>query len=99
MDKELSAICKDRNINYTRYADDLSFSSEDNIELDPLEEIITKYGFTLNTEKTRTYKRGRSQYVTGLTVADKTKPRIPRRIKKIYVPQSIIFEFTDCHLI
>ena len=82
MDKELSAICKDRNINYTRYADDLSFSSEDNIELDPLEEIITKYGFTLNTEKTRTYKRGRSQYVTGLTVADKTKPRIPRRIKK-----------------
>ena len=47
MDKELSAICKDRNINYTRYADDLSFSSEDNIELDPLEEIITKYGFTL----------------------------------------------------
>lgn len=51
MDKELSAICKDRNINYTRYADDLSFSSEDNIELDPLEEIITKYGFTLNTEK------------------------------------------------
>lgn len=82
MDKELSAICKDRNINYTRYADDLSFSSEDNIELDTLEKIITKYGFTLNTEKTRTYKRGRSQYVTGLTVADKTMPRIPRRVKK-----------------
>lgn len=82
MDKELSAICKDRNINYTRYADDLSFSSMDNIESDTLEKIITKYGFTLNTEKTRIYKRGRSQYVTGLTVADKTMPRIPRRIKK-----------------
>lgn len=82
MDAEIASLCKSRNVDYTRYADDLSFSGDQIDFLDKIIEIIHKYGFSINDNKTRIYKRGRSQYVTGLTVADKTIPRVPRKIKK-----------------
>ncbi len=81
VDLEIAAI--DKNIEYTRYADDLYFSSNKifNIE-DKLIEILLKYGFNLNSSKTKYMFRGGKQYVTGLTVFDETQPRIPKYIKK-----------------
>lgn len=82
MDTELLVLCKKHGISYSRYADDLSFSG-DKMEIEPeIREIIQRNGFIINEEKRRLYKAGRSQYVTGLSVADKSMPRIPRRIKK-----------------
>lgn len=82
MDDDIISLCMKNNISYSRYADDLSFSG-DKIEIfEEITEIIQKYGFSINEAKTRIYKRGQSQYVTGLTVADKTIPRVPRKIKK-----------------
>lgn len=82
LDNEILSLCQRHNVSYTRYADDLSFSGEKLDFFEEIVQIISKYGFSINEDKTRLYKRGRSQYVTGLTVADKTMPRIPRKIKK-----------------
>jgi len=82
MDKDFLALCKN-DIIYTRYADDLYFSS--NIELPKLEDletIIIKHGFQLNPTKTKYMPRGSKQYVTGLSVFDQNCPRIPKRIKR-----------------
>lgn len=68
---------------YTRYADDLYFSS--NIALPTLvniETIILKNGFNLNPLKTKYMPRGVKQYVTGLTVFDHLIPRVSKKIKK-----------------
>jgi hypothetical protein len=83
--KELDQLLDDlgENIDYTRYADDLFFSS--NVELDIQEEvesILLRFGFTLNEQKYKLMKRGQNQYVTGLTVFDKSYPRISKRKKK-----------------
>lgn len=81
IDLEIAAI--DKKVEYTRYADDLYFSSNENFNVeDQLTEILLKHGFTLNSSKTRYMFRGGKQYVTGLTVFDEKQPRIPKHIKK-----------------
>lgn len=82
MDDDIISLCMRNNISYSRYADDLSFSGDTIEIIEEITEIIQRYGFSINEAKTRIYKRGQSQYVTGLTVADKTIPRVPRKIKK-----------------
>lgn len=73
----------DKTTNYTRYADDLYFSSDfDNIDFEKIKEIILKSGFTLNDSKTKLMKRGQKQFVTGLSVFDNDSPRIPKKIKR-----------------
>ncbi|WP_115283915.1 reverse transcriptase family protein [Myroides odoratimimus] len=73
----------DSTINYTRYADDLYFSSnlsKPNLEL--IVDSVIKFGFKINYAKTKVMKRGQKQYVTGLTVFDGLFPRIPKKIKR-----------------
>lgn len=73
----------DDNLEYSRYADDLTFSSESEIICLPeITKIIKDYGFEINNKKTKIMKRGQNQYVTGLTVFDRQYPRIAKRIKK-----------------
>lgn len=82
LDEELINLCGDK-ITYTRYADDLYFSTDTDLpDVDVIRSIILKYGFRLNDDKTVEMKRGRNQYVTGLTVFDDSTPRIPKRIKR-----------------
>ncbi|MCF8219238.1 MAG: reverse transcriptase family protein [Bacteroidales bacterium] len=83
MDTELKSLCKKYNAVYTRYADDISISS--NSDLPPLKEIeniVNKSKFKLNTKKTKTFKRGQNQFVTGLSICDNLYPRIPKKIKR-----------------
>jgi len=71
------------NIQYTRYADDLYFSSDEEINiLQEVEDQLLKFGFKINKSKTKLMKRGQKQYVTGLTVFDFLKPRISKHKKK-----------------
>jgi len=71
------------NISYTRYADDLYFSSNDPLPpVQDFEAIVNDNGFKLNENKTKLMLRGNKQYVTGLTVFDKNLPRIPRKLKR-----------------
>jgi len=83
LDILLEEYCGSKNIIYTRYADDMSFSTKDSkIDSKEIENIIESYGFEINKNKTSILKRGFYQSVTGLTVFDSEMPRIPKRIKR-----------------
>lgn len=78
LDMRLLKLCKKYKLNYTRYADDLSFSSNDHsftklkdkIILD-IEKEIERCGFKVNDSKTRIQNYKLRQEVTGLTVNKK----------------------------
>ena len=76
LDFLLSKLAKQFGLRYTRYADDITFSSLHNVYQPGsdfrkgLESIITGQKFTINPAKTRLNKRGTRQEVTGLIVSD-----------------------------
>lgn len=82
MDDQFTLLCGDK-IAYTRYADDLYFSSNNDLpEMRQIEKIVRSNGFSLHPNKTKYMPRGGKQYVTGLTVFDHVRPHISRGIKK-----------------
>lgn len=83
VDDELNKICKKKNAIYTRYADDISISSDDSFCVEEeLEEALLRHGYSINKTKSRKFKRGQNQFVTGLSIANKDYPRIPKAIKR-----------------
>jgi RNA-directed DNA polymerase len=73
LDRKLMNLCKDYNFAYTRYADDLTFSSNfkiGNERIKEIEKIITDEGFIVNKKKTRLFTEFGRQTVTGLKVND-----------------------------
>ena len=91
MDKEIASIAAAQGITFTRYADDLTFSSDTDIlrpqgELvQQVKTIVERYGFRLNEEKTHLQRRGRRQEVTGLMVTEKVNVsrRFVREIRSL----------------
>ena len=74
LDKELIAFCYLSDITYTRYADDLTFSSHDYLQSDCIKiirGIIEKHRFTINEKKFRLLSSQSKQTVTGITVNKK----------------------------
>lgn len=81
IDVELSVLAGDNALEYTRYADDLSFSHKDlNFDMDNIvskvADIVNSSGFTLNPKKTRIMRPHRRMEVTGVVVNE--KPAIAR---------------------
>jgi RNA-directed DNA polymerase len=77
LDKQLSTFASEHGLHYSRYADDLSFSSAARIPDDLLLDIINiihGYGFKLNYSKLRRQYPHQRQVVTGLTVNEKVNP-------------------------
>ena len=78
MDIRILKLAKKYKLDYTRYADDLSFStnnksfiSEYDCFLCEIEDTINKSGFILNKDKTRLIYKQSRQEITGLTVNEK----------------------------
>lgn len=77
MDRKLAALAKKYGLHYSRYADDITFSSMHNVYQEESEfrkemkNIIEGQEFCLNDKKTRLLKTGQRQEVTGLTVNSK----------------------------
>lgn len=77
MDWLLTRLAKKYHVEYSRYADDMTFSSSHNVyQADgefrkELKRIIEGQGFTINPKKTRLQKKGNRQEVTGLIVGEK----------------------------
>ncbi|RAR73843.1 reverse transcriptase family protein [Flavobacterium aciduliphilum] len=74
LDAMLLAYCNENALHYSRYADDLTFSSDREIttlHLEELSKIIHSNHFTINSKKTRLRLHHRKQTVTGLIVNEK----------------------------
>jgi RNA-directed DNA polymerase len=78
MDKRLSALAHKFGGDYTRYADDLTFSGGEDMAANAgklvalVRRIVKTEGLALNEKKTRVMRRGRQQRVTGVVVNEKT---------------------------
>ncbi len=77
LDRRLAGLAKRFGVVYSRYADDITFSSMHNVYQTSgefrkeLKRIIESQGFTMNEAKTRLQKLGSRQEVTGIIVSDK----------------------------
>jgi retron-type reverse transcriptase len=84
LDKRFANLGKKVGFAYSRYADDLTFSSVDSqlMRMIPFfKEIIAEEGFQLNESKLRILRNGRRQTVTGVVVNE--KPNISKNERKM----------------
>ena len=87
LDYLLTAVAKRFGLKYSRYADDMTFSSMHNVFqkdsefLKELHRIVFEQGFHIKESKTRLQKEGFRQEVTGLVVNDKVN------VQKRYIKQ------------
>lgn len=101
-DVELGKLAQSNGLNYTRYADDLTFSGSgiDDAALMNVREILERKGWVINDRKTRFMRSGGPQFVTGLYVGKPDRPRIPRRMKRRLRQQLhylSLHGYSDCH--
>jgi RNA-directed DNA polymerase len=83
LDARLAGLAKAWGWTYTRYADDLTFST---VALDhdigrmltAIRNVVGDEGFTVNEEKTKVLRRSQAQEVTGLVIND--RPKAPRQL-------------------
>lgn len=72
LDARLNGYCSRKDIVYTRYADDLTFSSNNRTLLNRAEKfvkyIVAEEGFSINEKKTRYYSNEVKKVVTGITI-------------------------------
>lgn len=83
LDSDLIDFCGENHLTFTRYADDLTFSSGTVISNDNILDIINlikKNNFEINQKKLRLKTSNRKQTVTGLTVNEKVN--VDRKLLK-----------------
>lgn len=74
LDAELLNLSASHHLSYSRYADDITFSTNEQISqnlVSDIRNIIQKNNFTLNDKKIRLKSSGQKQTVTGITVNKK----------------------------
>lgn len=77
LDRRLAGLAKRFGLHYSRYADDITFSSMHHVYQKngefrkELRRIITDQHFIINDDKTRLQKKGDRQEVTGIIVSEK----------------------------
>ena len=83
VDLALNALAGRIGAVYSRYSDDLSFSSDGSLpEVADIARVLFANGFTLAEDKTRRSTRGQAHFVTGLSVTDQKRPHVPRQRKR-----------------
>ena len=99
-DDKIFDYCKSKNIRYTRYADDLTFSGDFNCKevVSFIRKVLSKTSFAINDNKTKFVSRGNRQEVTGVVVNEKLQASAIYR-KKIRQEVYYIIKFgVDKHL-
>lgn len=83
LDTALQNLATEHKLVYTRYADDMAFSGDEEFDVSGLvATAVSDAGFQLNLRKSVTARAGQAQYVTGLSVSDKAGPRLPKHFKR-----------------
>mgnify|MGYP001140833105 FL=1 len=82
-DEELGIWCNLKNISYTRYSDDMTFSGEFNPSelIVKVRKMLYKLGLELNNNKIHIVHKSSSQNVTGIVVNEKLQVNIKYRNK------------------
>jgi retron-type reverse transcriptase len=95
-DQEMTTICRNRGVIYTRYADDMTFSGTSRGDIvdsirNATEQLRVIFGLKVNNKKTRIISKGGQQRVTGVVVNNlATPPRARlRKIRAIFHQASI----------
>ena len=72
-DEYIGKYCKNLDISYTRYSDDLTFSGDFNVKelIKIVKNTLAKYHFKLNYDKIRVIYHNQRQIVTGIVVNEK----------------------------
>ncbi|MBQ2872937.1 MAG: retron St85 family RNA-directed DNA polymerase [Bacilli bacterium] len=80
-DIKIGEYCKENNVSYTRYCDDMTFSGNfSKMEIINLvKSELKKLGLTLNHDKTKLITKKNRQYVTGIVVNKKAQVSIDYR--------------------
>ncbi|MEJ2226902.1 MAG: reverse transcriptase family protein [Alphaproteobacteria bacterium] len=72
LDRRLAGLAAQHGFHFTRYADDMTFSGDDDTKINELMRsvwsIVTSEGFRLNEAKTRVMRQGSRQTVAGVVV-------------------------------
>jgi RNA-directed DNA polymerase len=88
LDSELTNLAIDTNMTYTRYSDDIMFSSQHPYSLlnalrlvKSIRETLHRFGLTINENKTRIYNPNSSRQYLGLLITE-NRLRLPRHYRK-----------------
>ena len=102
-DERVGDFCRQRNITYTRYCDDMTFSG--NFDEDPIIEFVKaelfEAGYLLNSKKTTVVSSSGRQVVTGIVVNEKLT--VPAEYKskirqEVYFCKKFGVENHLCHI-
>ena len=93
-DEEMMRFCLERHIFYTRYADDMTFSGDFDVDelKDKLQILLKKKHLSLNNKKTRVMTRNQRQIVTGCVVNQRIHLPV-EQLKKIRQEMYFIKKF------
>ena len=90
LDRRLSGYAQRHGWRYTRYADDLTFSSDDTGEKPDIRSLIrmihhvtSSEGLNVHPKKTHVMSKVRRQKVTGLIVNGAQEPRVPKERRRM----------------
>lgn len=85
LDVRLNGLCSRKDIVYTRYADDLSFSSNNRAKINSIEKIVQyivkEEGFEINEKKTRFLSNDVKKTITGITINNE-EVHVDKALKK-----------------
>lgn len=82
VDEKIALLAQRYGITYSRYADDLTFSTDSDVIrptgefVAQIQNIVEQHGFRMNDRKTHLQRRGKRQDVTGVIVGEKVN--VPR---------------------
>lgn len=97
-DSKLESLCRDLGIRYTRYADDLTFSTNKKNVLFQIPKVVRillsnhMSNLTINDSKTVFSSRAHNRHVTGVTITNDGELSLGRK-KKRYL-SSLIFKYS-----
>lgn len=98
-DNNIGKWCEKHSVTYTRYCDDLTFSSDRPLHFvyNKVRSFLEETGFALNERKTLFVSNSRRQSVTGLTVNEKVSvSRDYKRSLRCEIHYILKYGFEDC---